>query len=405
MGEGGVRERSDGRWEARYVDARGVRRSVYGATEDEAKRELRRALNERDKGVSGSAESVGAWLEGWLDRLDLAPTTVSNYRYYVGLVPDWFLRIRLTDRELTPAKVARMLDEIAAVPTEYGNCDGQGPCGHDPEVHQRAPKTVLEVRMVLRRALKQAQRWGHLARNAAALVDPPDVPEADISPLTIGEARALLSEVSGHRLESLYTVALTHGLRESEAIGALLDNLDLEQRTLTVDTQLPRDGRRRKPKGGVKSRTIALTATGVRQLRAHRVRLAEERLSLGEAWTEHGLVWPSSVGTPLGHRALLRHLHQTCEKAGIRRISFHTLRHSAATLMLAQGVPERVIMEILGHSTTSMMRRYTKVVDELVEDAADAMDAALSPAMGSDVGSDDASDAEIRELRGGGDGT
>jgi integrase len=101
------------------------------------------------------------------------------------------------------------------------------------------------------------------------------------------------------------------------------------------------------------------------QLHVHERRLAEERRTLGETWTANDLVWPSQVGTPLGHRALLRHLHGACARAGIRRVSFHTLRHSAATLLLAQRVDSRVVMQILGHTSPAMMRRYQHVVDEL----------------------------------------
>ena len=68
---------------------------------------------------------------------------------------------------------------------------------------------------------------------------------------------------------------------------------------------------------------------------------------------------------------------------GIRRVSFHTLRHSAATIMLAQGVPERVIMDVLGHATAAMMVRYQQVTDALRDDAASAMDRAFrSPGEG-----------------------
>jgi integrase len=158
--------------------------------------------------------------------------------------------------------------------------------------------------------------------------------------------------------------------------------------------------------GGTKNRRrrrFVLTATAVEQLHAHKRRLAVERRTLGETWTANDLVWPSQVGTPLGHRALLRHLHGACARAGIRRVSFHTLRHSAATLLLAQRVDSRVVMEILGHTSPSMMRRYQHVVDDLKHGAAAAMDAALRPRTPSETPSDvpdgDAPEDEIRQLR------
>ena len=360
--------RKDGRWEAQYVDATGRRRSVYARTEREVKRNLRDRLEERDQGIGGDATTVGGWLEGWLRREVKRPTTMASRRYLIGLLPAWFVKLRLTDEALTPAHVARMLDELAAKPTSHGE--------------PRAPKTVADVRTTLVRAFGQAQRWGMLSRNPAALVDPPQVPETEILPLSLDEARSLLDAVEGHRLESLYTVAIAHGIRMSEAIGAEWSYVDLEAGTFEVWPTLTRTMEGEVVEGGTKNRRrrrFVLTATAVEQLKLHERRLDEERLALGDAWTVSDLVWPSEVGTPLGHRALLRHLHRACERAGIRRVSFHTLRHSAATLLLAQRVDSRVVMEILGHSSPAMMRRYQHVVDELKHGAAAAMDAALRP--------------------------
>ena len=384
--------RKDGRWEAQYIDATGKRRSVYARTERDVKRKLRDRLEERDQGVGGESTTVGGWLKAWLSRENKRPTTMATRRYLVGLLPRWFLKIRMNDENLSPAHVARMLDELAATPTSRGE--------------PRAPKTVADVRTTLVRAFGQAQRWGLLSRNPAALVDPPHVPATEILPLSLDEARSLLDAVAGHRLESLYTVAISHGIRMSEAIGAQWAYVDLAAHTFEVWPTLTRTMEGEVVEGGTKNsrrRRFVLTATAVEQLDAHKVRLVEERRTLGETWTANDLVWPSQVGTPLGHRALLRHLHGACARAGIRRVSFHTLRHSAATLLLAQHVDSRVVMEILGHTSPAMMRRYQHVVDELKHGAAVAMDAALRPPAQSTTPSngpdDDPPEDEIRQLR------
>ena len=385
-------QRKDGRWEVQYIDATGKRRSVYARTEREVKRRLRDRLEARDQGVGGEATTVGGWLEAWLSREKKRPTTMASRRYLVGLLPRWFLRIRMNDESLSPAHVARVLDELAATPTSRGE--------------PRAPKTVADVRTTLVRAFGQAQRWGLLSRNPAALVDPPYVPETEIRPLSLEEARALLGAVAGHRLESLYTVAISHGIRMSEAIGAQWSYVDLAAGTFEVWPTLTRTMEGEVVEGGTKNhrrRRFVLTATAVEQLQVHQHRLAEESRMLGDAWTVNNLVWPSQVGTPLGHRSLLRDLHGACADAGIRRVSFHTLRHSAATLLLAQRVDSRVVMEILGHTSPAMMRRYQHVVDELKHDAAQAMDAALRPQTPSTTpsggSSDEPPEGEIRQLR------
>ena len=365
-GEGSVYQRSsDGRWVASFVDATGQRHQLYAPSEREVRRQLRVELKERDRGVTDAHLTLGAWLDRWLAALDVRPTTAADYRYKVSLVPQW-ARERLLV-ELTPSDVQRLLDEITAGGTASGE--------------PRAPSTVAQVRSVLRRALGQAERWGMVGRNVASLVDAPMNGAGDIEPLSLDEVQALIAAVEGHRLESLYTTAVALGLRRGEALGLTWPDVDLERATLTVRRQLTVTNRGvvviGPPKTRRSSRRLALPQVCVEVIDEQRQRQDEERRRLSDVWQDHDLVWPSELGTPLSPRNLLRHLHRTCERAGIRRVSFHTLRHSAATIMLAQGVPERVIMDVLGHSTPAMMVRYQHVTDALRGDAAAAMDRAL----------------------------
>jgi integrase len=113
--------------------------------------------------------------------------------------------------------------------------------------------------------------------------------------------------------------------------------------------------------------------TSVRLLDRHREQQAAE-LSEALEWADRDLVWPSAMRTPLSPSNLRRLLRRQCELAGIRQVTFHTLRHSAATLLLAQGVPSAVILDVLGHQDVRMLRRYQHVTDSLRQDAADAID-------------------------------
>lgn len=106
-------------------------------------------------------------------------------------------------------------------------------------------------------------------------------------------------------------------------------------------------------------------------LRAHRVRRLEERLLAGRRWQEKGFVFASSIGTGLEPRNLHRAFKVILSKAGLEDIRFHDLRHSAASLMLAQGVALRVVMEVLGHSSISLTANtYSHVMPSLIGDAA-----------------------------------
>ncbi|MDP8929350.1 MAG: site-specific integrase [Actinomycetota bacterium] len=183
-----------------------------------------------------------------------------------------------------------------------------------------------------------------------------------------------MEALEGDRLASLYLVALACGLRQGEAIGQHWEHVDLEgSGTLRVVSQETPDGEG-PPKTKASKRTVLLPEVCVTALERWRRRQLEERLALGPAYEDNGLVWPDEAGRPLKHRNLRRHFHKVREQAGIRHVRFHDLRHSAATLLLAQGVPPRTIMAVLGHTDPQMFLRYSHVSEELAREAADAAD-------------------------------
>ncbi len=113
----------------------------------------------------------------------------------------------------------------------------------------------------------------------------------------------------------------------------------------------------------------------VRSLTEHRERQNRERLTLGDAWRDHSLVFASSVGTPIDPRNVNRRWDDLRKKAGLDWLRLHDLRHGCATFLLAAGVPARVIMEVLGHSEIGVtMNTYAHVLPQLREEAADAID-------------------------------
>jgi integrase len=244
-----------------------------------------------------------------------------------------------------------------------------------------APATVVYIRAVLRRCIGYAVRWGDVSRNVAALVEPPRIIRQEIRPLSPSDARALLDVVKGDRLEALYAVALAVGLRESEAFGLRWRDLDLDAATLSVRHALLRmTGRVElvEPKTTRSRRSIAIPASVVAALRTHRARQIEERLVAGAGWEDWDLVFATSIGTPLRRADVLHALHGHLKQAGLPQMRFHDLRHACASLLLAQGVHPRVVMETLGHSTIGLtMNVYSHVLPQLQREAAKSMDEVL----------------------------
>jgi integrase len=244
----------------------------------------------------------------------------------------------------------------------------------------RAPS---DMHAVLRRALSHAERWGMVTRNAAALVDVPRLDGAKLDDaLDVNQAQVLLGAARGHSLEALVTVALAVGLRRGEALALQWNHIDLDHSTLAVGGTLKRRPGRGlivdTPKTANARRTIALRSICVRALRRHKMRQVEIRLAAGTLWNETGFVFVTPIGTPIDPRNLTREFHRLCSKAGLPRLRFHALRHSAATIMLAQGVPLEVISKTLGHRGYAITSDiYAKVGHDLQRTAADAIDKAF----------------------------
>ena len=150
---------------------------------------------------------------------------------------------------------------------------------------------------------------------------------------------------------------LATGLRRGEALGLKWSDVDLDAGRLVVTRQLTRVGGAlvtSDTKTARSRRAVDLSAPMVESLKAHKARQAAERLALGEAWADSGFVFTSSIGTPVDPRNCYREFRGICEAAGLGRWHPHELRHSAASLMLAQGVKIQVVSELLGHSSIRM---------------------------------------------------
>ncbi|HEX3424882.1 MAG TPA: site-specific integrase [Acidimicrobiales bacterium] len=229
-----------------------------------------------------------------------------------------------------------------------------------------------------------AERWGLVARNVAELTEPVTVRRRQVEPFTLDEVDRLLAVCASDRLGAFYIVCMATGLRPGEALGLSWEDLDIDRPDayLRVRRSLKR-GPGGLTLGETKTtrsrRTIPLPAVATRALREHRRRQREERLAAGPKWTDLGLVFTTIRGTPVDEPAASRNFGRLQDEAGVRRHRLNDTRHTAASLLLAEGVAPRVVMEVLGHSYQLTMDTYSHVMPTLLRDAADAMYRALGP--------------------------
>lgn len=369
-GEGSVGKRKDGRWEARYtvLTPDGPRRkAVYGRTRAEASKKLAKALADRDGGLFFDAGNltVGGYLDRWLQ--DSVGGTVRDRTFERH---EQIIRLHLN-----PALGGLKLKALAPAHIQalYRNRLDAG----------LAPATVQKIHVVLHKALSQAVAWSLVARNATEAVKAPRPNQRQASPLSHEQARAFLAAIAGDRLEALYVLAITTGMRQGEILGLGWDDVDLSRGVVRVNRTLGRSGGRLllgEPKTKKSRRPVPLSAKALDALKAHRKIQLEERMALASLWEDHGLVFVTRTGSPINPTNLRkRSFRRLLEKAGLPSVRFHDLRHTAATLLLMEGVHPKYVQELLGHANVGItLDTYSHVLPGMGNHAAQAMEAALS---------------------------
>jgi integrase len=368
-GEGSIKQRADGLWEARVSLEGGKRRSFYGKTRREAQDKLRGALRDLDAGLDLSTErqTVAQFLDKWLAASVKPSVKVKTYEGYESIV-----RVRVAPRigkrqlaKLTPLDLQSLYTELA----EAG----------------LSPRSVHHTHRVLHRAFAQAVRWNLIARNPCDGAQGPRATRAEMKVWTPEEAEAFLTSTGEHPAHALYTLALTTGMRQGELLGLRWQDVDLDAGTLRVRRSLQRQRGNGlvfvQPKTSRSRRTIVLSRRAVMALQAHRDRQVFARRLAGSAWRDQDLVFCDAFGAPLDPSYQTAIFKKAVEAAGLPAIRFHDMRHTAATILLSRGVHVKLVSELLGHATIVLtLDTYSHLIPAMHGDAAAAMDAVFAAA-------------------------
>ena len=336
--------------------------SLYGKTRQEVAKKLTAALRDREAGlpVLPERQTVGEFLTRWLEaaQLTIRRSTFVRYEEYIRLHTVPIIgNIRLP--RLTP----QHLQDLYAKKLAEG----------------LSPTSVRHLHTVLHRALKQALRWDLVVRNVSEAIDPPRRAKSGHQALTPEEVKRLLDAAREDRLEALYVLAVTTGIRRGELLGLHWRDVSLDQGTLQVRYTLQQGGHLGEPKTAKARRQIDLTPLGVEALRRHRIHQLKDRYEAGALWAETDLVFTNALGKyvdpdNLRHRSfgpLLR-------RAGLPSIRFHDLRHTAATLLLGLDTRPKVVQELLGHSQIAVtMDIYSHVLPTMQREAMNDLDKLL----------------------------
>lgn len=316
--------------------------------------------------------TVGEYLLRWLDEsvaLRLRGTTLDDYSWAVHshLIPA-LGAIRL--QKLTTADVQAFVSAKSR--------DGARLDGRDGKLSVRSVRAILDVLQI---ALTKAVKWRIVAENVALMVDKPREVKREMQFWSEEEIARFLATAQGHRLFAAFVLALVTGMRAGELLGLHWKDVDFDVGAVRVRETLVRvEGAYMlggEPKSAKSRRIIDIDATTVAILREHRRAQALERLAIGSAWHDHGLVVASEVGTLINRENFRRSFRAICKRAGVPPIRPHDMRHTNATVLLSRGEDLAVVSERLGHHALTMTLKYTHVVATGKRKAAQTADDAM----------------------------
>lgn len=315
-------------------------------------------------------QTVAEYLAGWLE----AKQPSVRYKTYVTY--------RTAISHATKHLGHLRLDALR--PTHIEQCERELRTQFEQELgEKRGARTVQQVHSVLHNALRRAVRLDLIGRNPTEAVICPRPAQSERPTLSLEQAHAFFEATREEWPHALYVTLTSTGLRLGEALGLEWHDVDLEGQTLT----LRRSQQRQTGKGFVldelktnkSRRVVPLMAVAVEALRSHRTRLRERRLLLGSDWVDSGRVFCSEVGTPLDPANVRRHYYAQLEAAGLPRVRPHDLRHTAISLMAAEGIPPHLIQAVVGHAHSSTtMDIYTHVLPASMGEVRDRMNAAYA---------------------------
>lgn len=356
-------------------DGKPQRQWISGKSQAEVQEKLRAKQSELHTGMVSDTDNLNVkdYLAYWLEHKErdgLKPNTLQSYR-------------ETAHRYLTPHLGKIKLEKLRPLDIEHmlSNMRKEG---------KSASISAYALR-VLKMALQQGVRWQMLPRNVADAIRPPKVERREMQVWTPEQVAAFLDATQGHRLHAAFYLALMTGMRRGELMGLKWEDVDLENARLTVRNNLVEvqgtgvPGKQRNGKATISSRqavlatpktkssrrTVILSAGTVSKLREHQAQQKRERLAAAEAWHTEGFVFTNPVGGPTMPDALSNYFDTLVKAAGVPRIRFHDMRHTAASLMIRRGIPPKTVSERLGHADVAFtLRTYTHLYDEQREEAA-----------------------------------
>ena len=369
-GEGNLRKRSDGRWEGRYTagydpdTGKRIIKNVLGRTQAEAKEKLKAAVEQAQQvDMTRTDEyTVATWLRAWYDlyaQPNIRQATADRYKlmietYTIPRIGKIKLK-KLSSRDLQ--KMYKNLMEHGRVNTKSGH--------GNPGL---SSTTVRNVHLMLHSAFERSVKERLIPRNPTDDCIAPKVQKVEMKTLRPEHLKSYMNAADARGVLPMFYLELVSGLRKGELVALLWDDLNVQDRTISVSKQYIKN-----PSGKL-TLSRPKTETSVR-----RVSIPQEAVNLliqeHEKHTENPYLFPSSTTGEMYYPDSVVKLHEKILKdAGLEHIRFHDLRHTFATLALQNGVDIKTVSSMLGHYDAGFtLRTYTHATRQMQDQAAETM--------------------------------
>jgi len=364
--EGTVFRLSNGKWRAQ-ITINGKRSSHGGNSRAECTSWLHslREKEFKEQNNPYSVQILKEFLVEWFNskKMTIRPNTATQYEQIIRthIVPN-IGQVRLRDLNL------EMVDRF------YSELQKKG----------TSVRTIRLVHSVLHVALERAARYNLIVRNPAHGATVPRQEIKEMIALDEEQVSRFLAAASGNRLHVLFHLAVVTGMRQGELLALKWSDISLDKGHINVRRQVQRQTGVgfvfSEPKTRAGRRKIGIGPYTIEMLRHQKILQDGLRVQAKDAWQEDDLVFTSNVGTPLDQRNVLREFGSVLKVAGLPKIRFHDLRHTAASLLLNNGQGAIAVSKLLGHSKPSVtVDIYAHVYNETMDEVARTMDRLVSP--------------------------
>lgn len=360
QGEGNIRQRKDGTWEARYslgVDSRGkpIRKSIYSKSRTELSKRLTKILNDINMNtyIDPSKVTVEEWIETWLrdyKENSVSTKTFNSYKQQLDLyIIPHLGYVYLKD--LRPEQVQATFNKMKGL----------------------SERTIKYTKTVFNMCMKRAKINKLIPENPCEYIEPPKgKTKKEVIVFTEEEQIEFLNAIDGHQYQVAFLMLISTGLRVGELLALTWDCVDFENNTLKVNKTLSRvDGELFNPtKTETSNRIMPVLEMIMEFLKSHKVQQNIVKLQAGKDYNKNNLVFTNVYGFPVSFSSFAKSLKRLLKDNGLPELSPHKLRHTFATRGLESGMDMKELQVLLGHSTMKLTSdTYTHVLDKQKEKA------------------------------------